>query len=40
MAIINEKRPTDLKTSDFYYDLPECLIEKQERQSISIFTIL
>ena len=21
--IINEKRPTDLKTSDFYYDLPE-----------------
>lgn len=26
MAIINEKRPTDLKTSDFYYDLPERLI--------------
>ena len=23
MAIINEKKPTDLKTSDFYYDLPE-----------------
>lgn len=22
MAIINEKKPTDLKTSDFYYDLP------------------
>ena len=26
MAIINEKSPTDLKTSDFYYDLPERLI--------------
>ena len=24
--IINERRPTDLKTSDFYYDLPEELI--------------
>lgn len=23
MAIINEKKPTDLKTSDFYYHLPE-----------------
>ena len=23
MVIINEKKPTDLKTSDFYYDLPE-----------------
>ena len=23
MAIINEKKPTDLKTSDFYYDLPQ-----------------
>ena len=26
MTIINEKQPTDLKTSDFYYDLPEALI--------------
>ena len=26
MTIINEKKPTDLKTSDFYYDLPEALI--------------
>ncbi len=26
MAIINDKRPTDLKTSDFYYDLPDTLI--------------
>ena len=26
MAIINEKKPTDLKTADFYYDLPERLI--------------
>ena len=26
MAIINEKKPTDLKTVDFYYDLPERLI--------------
>ena len=26
MAIINEKKPTDLKTSDFYYDLPQRLI--------------
>ena len=26
MAIVNEKKPTDLKTSDFYYDLPERLI--------------
>ena len=26
MTIINEKKPTDLKTSDFYYDLPERLI--------------
>ncbi len=23
MTIINEKKPTDLKTSDFYYDLPQ-----------------
>ena len=23
MVIVNEKKPTDLKTSDFYYDLPE-----------------
>ncbi|MBR2353292.1 MAG: tRNA preQ1(34) S-adenosylmethionine ribosyltransferase-isomerase QueA [Clostridia bacterium] len=23
MTIVNEKKPTDLKTSDFYYDLPE-----------------
>ena len=23
MAIINEKKPTDLKTSDFYYNLPQ-----------------
>ncbi len=23
MTIINQKKPTDLKTSDFYYDLPE-----------------
>ena len=23
MAIINEKKPTELKTSDFYYHLPE-----------------
>ena len=26
MTIVNEKKPTDLKTSDFYYDLPEALI--------------
>lgn len=26
MAIVNEKKPTDLKTADFYYDLPERLI--------------
>ena len=26
MTIINDKKPTDLKTSDFYYDLPERLI--------------
>ena len=26
MIITNEKKPTDLKTSDFYYDLPESLI--------------
>ena len=26
MAIINEKKPTDLLASDFYYDLPERLI--------------
>ena len=23
MAIVNEKKPTDLMTSDFYYELPE-----------------
>ena len=23
MTIVNEKKPTDLKTSDFFYDLPE-----------------
>lgn len=26
MAIINDKRPTDLRTADFYYDLPDSLI--------------
>ncbi len=26
MTIVNKKKPTDLKTSDFYYDLPETLI--------------
>ncbi len=26
MIIINEKKPTDLMTSDFFYDLPESLI--------------
>ena len=26
MTIINDKKPTDLKTSDFYYELPEELI--------------
>ncbi len=26
MTIINDKKPTDLKTSDFYYDLPQQLI--------------
>ena len=26
MTIINDKKPTDLKTADFYYDLPERLI--------------
>lgn len=26
MTIVNEKKPTDLKTSDFYYELPERLI--------------
>ncbi len=26
MTVINDKKPTELKTSDFYYDLPEKLI--------------
>ena len=26
MTVINEKKPTDLKTSDFFYELPEALI--------------
>ena len=26
MTIINDKKPTELKTSDFYYDLPDSLI--------------
>ena len=32
MTIINEKKPTDLKTSDFYYDLPERLIAQHPRE--------
>ena len=32
MAIINEKKPTDLKTADFYYDLPERLIAQHPMQ--------
>ncbi len=32
MTIINEKKPTDLKTSDFYYDLPEEQIAQHPAQ--------
>ena len=42
MAIINEKKPTDLKTSDFYYDLPERLIAQhpmEKRDSSRIMVI-
>ena len=42
MAIINEKKPTDLKTSDFYYDLPERLIAQhpmEKRDSSRLMVI-
>lgn len=32
MTIINEKKPTDLKTSDFYYDLPQEQIAQHPAQ--------
>ncbi len=32
MTIINEKKPTDLKTSDFYYDLPPQLIAQHPEE--------
>ena len=32
MPIVNEKKPTDLKTSDFHYDLPEELIAQHPAQ--------
>ena len=40
-VIINEKKPTDLLTSDFYYDLPESLIaqhpaEKRDHSRLMI----
>ena len=42
MTIINEKEPTDLKTSDFYYDLPERLIAQhpmEKRDSSRLMVI-
>ena len=42
MAIINEKKPTDLRTSDFYYDLPERLIAQhpmEKRDSSRLMVI-
>ena len=42
MTIINEKKPTDLKTSDFYYDLPERLIAQhpmEKRDSSRLMVI-
>ena len=42
MAIINEKKPTDLKTSDFYYDLPQRLIAQhpmEKRDSSRLMVI-
>ncbi len=42
MAIINEKKPTDLKTADFYYDLPERLIAQhpmEKRDSSRLMVI-
>ncbi len=40
-VIINEKKPTELKTSDFYYDLPEELIaqhptDKRDNSSLMV----
>ena len=40
-VIINEKKPTELKTSDFYYDLPQELIaqhpaEKRDNSSLMV----
>ena len=42
MTIINDKKPTDLKTSDFYYDLPERLIAQHpcERRDGSRLMVL
>ena len=42
MAIINEMKPTDLKTADFYYDLPERLIAQhpmEKRDSSRLMVI-
>ncbi len=42
MTIVNEKKPTDLKTSDFYYDLPERLIAQhpmEKRDSSRLMVI-
>ncbi len=42
MTIINDKKPTDLKTADFYYDLPERLIAQHpcERRDGSRLMVL
>lgn len=42
MTIVNDKKPTDLKTSDFYYDLPEELIAQHpsERRDHSRLMVL
>ncbi|MBE6593509.1 MAG: tRNA preQ1(34) S-adenosylmethionine ribosyltransferase-isomerase QueA [Ruminococcaceae bacterium] len=42
MTIVNEKKPTDLKTSDFYYELPERLIAQhpmEKRDSSRLMVI-
>ena len=42
MTIINDKKPTELKTADFYYDLPERLIAQHpcERRDGSRLMVL
>ena len=42
MVIVNEKKPTELKTSDFYYDLPEERIAQhpEERRDHSRLMVL